>query len=110
MPCDTRLKPNQTISQRAEEVRRAVERLSKGLASGLVKVKIGPQGAVAFEGLSATERDGVTDNCLYRRVLVSGSALAKAKLTLAEHMAGRKIDKQAVAQGWHQHGSTWHKH
>lgn len=110
MPCDTRLKAGQTISQRADEVRRAVERLSQGLAAGRIKVKIGPQGAVAFEGFTDVERDGVTDNCAYRRLLVSGSALAKSKLTLAEHMAGRQIDKTAVAQGWHQHGSKWHKH
>ena len=52
MPCDTRLKPRQTIQQRKEEVRKAVERLSQGLAAGRVKPKIGPQGAIAFQSAS----------------------------------------------------------
>ena len=46
MVCDTRLREGQTISQRKEEVRAATEALSKGLAAGRIKVKIGPQGAV----------------------------------------------------------------
>lgn len=111
MVCDLRLKQGQSISQRADEVRRAVERLSQGLAANRIKVKIGPQGAVAFEGFTDQERDGISDNCAYRRLLVQGSALAKAKISLAEHMAGRKVDKTAVAQGYHHHGDgKWHKH
>lgn len=111
MVCDLRLKPKQTISQRADEVRRAVERLSQGLASNRIKVKIGPQGAVAFEGFTDQERDGISDNCAYRRLMVQGSALAKAKISLAEHMAGRTVDKKAIAQGYHTHnGKDWHKH
>lgn len=112
MPCDRKLKAGQTLQQRAEEVRKAVDRLSQGLANGRVKAKVGPQGAIAFDGLSEVERDGVTDACAYRRLLVSGSALAKAAITRAEQLAGRAVDKQIVGQGAHSHdgGKTWHDH
>lgn len=110
MPCDTRLKPRQTVQQRIVEVRAAVEKLSRGLAAGRIKPKIGPQGAIAFTDWLDSERDGVTDACAYRRLMVSGSALAKAAITRAEQLAGRTVDRQALAQGHHSHdgGRTWH--
>ena len=110
MPCDTRLKPRQTITSRKDEVRKVIERLNKGLTSGAIRVKVGPQGGVAFVGLSTEERDGVTDACAYRRIMVTGSALAKAAIARAEQLAGRTVDKAAVAQGVHSHdgGHTWH--
>jgi hypothetical protein len=110
MPCDTRLKPKQTIQQRAEEVRRVVSILDAALAAGRVKAKVGPQGAVAFEGLTGDERDGVTDACAFRRLMVSGSSLAKLAIQRAEMLAGRSIDKQVIGQGVHSHdgGGTWH--
>lgn len=112
MPCDTRLKPRQTIQQRADEVRRAVSTLDKLIAAGQVRVKVGPQGAVSFSAWSDSERDGVTDACAYRRLMVTGSALAKAKIAQAEQMAGRSIDRQVVGHGVHSHdgGHTWHDH
>lgn len=112
MPCDTKLKANQTIQQRASEVRAVVDRVSKGLASGTVRVKVGPQGAVVFTGLSNEERDNVTDGCIYRRVMATGSALAKNAIARAEQLSGRSINRQAIAQGAHSHdgGHTWHKH
>lgn len=112
MPCDTKLKQNQTIQQRAEEVRRAVVRFSAGLISGRVKVQVGPQGAIAFSGLTAEERDGVTDACAYRRIMATGSALAKAAIARAEQLAGRTVDRRVVSHGVHSHdgGHTWHGH
>jgi hypothetical protein len=112
MPCDTRLKPKQTLQQRAEEVRRAVARLSDALASGRVKARVGPQGAIAFEGFTDAERDGVTDACAYRRLMVTGSALAKAAIARAEQIAGRSIDRRVLTHGAHSHdgGHTWHDH
>jgi hypothetical protein len=112
MPCDTKLKPKQTIQQRAEEVRRAVGRIAEALTAGRVKARVGPQGAIAFEGLSADERDGVTDACAYRRLMVNGSALARAAIARAEQMAGRTVDRGVVAHGHHSHdgGRTWHDH
>lgn len=112
MPCDTKLKQGQTISERKEEIRQVVDRLSAALVSGAVKVIIGPQGAVAFAGLTAEARDGVTDACAYRRIMASGSSLAKLAIQRAEMLSGRKISQQAVAVGAHSHdgGATWHSH
>ena len=50
MPCDRRLKPRQTISQRAAEIRAATERLSAALVAGRVQVKIGANGVPVFTG------------------------------------------------------------
>lgn len=110
MPCDTKLKAKQTVAQRAEEVRKVVSKLGELLVSGRVKAKVGPQGAIAFVGLTDEERDGVTDACAYRRLMVSGSMLAKAAIARAEQIAGRTVDRQALAHGHHSHdgGKTWH--
>lgn len=110
MPCDTKLKTNQTVSQRVAEVRTSIARLDKLLASGQVRAKVGQQGAVAFVAWGDNERDGVTDNCAYRRIMATGSALAKAALTRAEQMAGRSVDRNVVGHGVHSHdgGKTWH--
>lgn len=112
MPCDRSLKKNQTLQERAQEIRKVVDLLGKGLANGRIKTRIGPQGAIAFEGLTEAERDGVTDACAYRRLLASGSPMALAAITRAEQMAGRTIDRQAVAIGAHSHdgGRSWHAH
>lgn len=112
MPCDTRLKANQTIQERATEVRAVVAKLDSLIASGRVKIAIGPQGAVAFSGVPEADRDGVTDACAYRRLLVQGSALAKVAIQRAELLAGRSIDRKVVANGHHSHdgGKTWHGH
>lgn len=112
MPCDTRLKPRQTIQQRVEEVRKVVSKVSDALTRGRVKPKIGPQGAIAFEGLDEAERDGVTDACIYRRIMVTGSALAKAAIARAEQLAGKSVNRQVIGQGAHSHdgGHTWHDH
>jgi len=112
MPCDTRLKPRQTIQERAAEVRKAVEKLSQGLAAGRIKPKIGPQGAITFVGFDGTDRDGVTDACAYRRIMATGSQQAKLAIMKAEQLAGRSVDRQALAQGHHSHdgGGTWHDH
>ena len=111
MPCETRLKPKQTIKERAAEVRAATERLNRKLAMGLVKPKVDrATGAIAFEGFADIERDGVTDACAYRRIMVSGSALAKAAIERAEALAGRSISREAITAGVHSHdgGETWH--
>jgi hypothetical protein len=112
MPCDRKLKRGQTISDRKKEVRKAVERIDKKLATGSAKVVVSKQGAIAFTGITDDERDGVTDACAYRQIMVHGSALAKAAIARAEQLAGRTVDKQLVGQGVHSHdgGHTWHDH
>lgn len=110
MPCDTRLRKNQTISERKTEVLAAVARIVKGLVSGRIRAQVGPQGAVAFSGVTNEERDGVTDACAYRRIMATGSSLAKAQIARAEQLAGRAIDKKVVGHGVHSHdgGRSWH--
>jgi len=103
MPCDRKLKQGQTIQQRADEVRKAVDRLAAGLAKGTVVPKVSPKGAIAFDGFTEADRDGVTDACAYRRIMVSGSAFAKQAILKAELLAGRGVDKQVVGQGAHSH-------
>jgi hypothetical protein len=111
MPCDTKLRQGQTISQRKEEIRQVVARIALGLTTGRIKARVGPQGAIAFDGLREDERSGVTDACAYRTLMVTGSALARAALARAEQLAGRSVDKQALAHGHHSHdgGKSWHR-
>ena len=112
MPCDTKLKPKQTIQERAVEVRRAVTALEAALAARKVRVKVGPQGAIAFEGWAEAQRDGVTDACAFRRIMATGTALARAEIAKAEALAGRSVNRQVIGQGAHSHdgGRTWHDH
>lgn len=110
MPCDTRLKPRQTLTQRKEEVRKRITVVDKLLAQRKITAKVGPQGAITFTGLSAEDRDGMTDACIYRMITRTGSAAAKMAIARAEQMAGRAVDRKVVAQGTHSHdgGATWH--
>lgn len=112
MPCETQLKPQQTISERATEVRAVVAKISAALASGKIKPLVSAQGGITFLGLTDQERDGVTDGCIYRRIMATGSATAKLAIARAEQRAGRTINRTAVAQGLHSHdgGVTWHDH
>lgn len=112
MPCDTRLKPWQTIQERAAEVRSAVSKLDARLKKRQVRVVVSATGAIAFSGWTEEERDGLTDACAYRRIMATGSALARAEIARAEQLAGRTVDRKALAQGHHSHdgGKTWHGH
>jgi hypothetical protein len=108
MPCYTQTLPNQTLTERKTEVRKAIDELAQLLARGVVKAKVGPQGAIAFEGWN--ERSRVTDACAYRQIMATGSMAAKLAVMKAEQLAGRKVDRKVVAQGVHSHdgGRTWH--
>ena len=118
MPCDTKFKNNyrnsgrrQTISERAAEVRQIAIDVNSLIAAGKVKPVVDKRtGAVAFQGLDDTIRDGATDACIYRRIMVTGSSLTKAKLAQAEAVAGRTVNKTALAHGVHSHdgGASWH--
>ena len=62
---------------------------------------------------STIRRDGITDNCAYRRIMgPTGSTADKLAIQKAEQLAGRTVNKVAVGQGVHSHdgGKTWHKH
>lgn len=110
MPCDTRLRKNQTLAQREREISEALARLERYLQTGTVRVQISPQGAVAFQGWSDPE--GVTDVCAYRTLALKNSWALKQAVARAETMSGKKVNPQAVAAGAHSHdgGRTWSKH
>jgi hypothetical protein len=112
MPCDTKLRKGQSLSQRKAEVREALAKLNQAIIAGRVKPVIGQQGAIAFAGWADEERSAVTDACAFRMLMTSGSALAKAAITRAEQLAGRSIDRRVIAQGTHSHdgGHSWHDH
>lgn len=114
MPCDTVRQSGQTLDQRKTQVREAIATLDRLLLRRQVRVVVGPQGAVAFQGqawesLKASSK--VTDACAYRRIMAQGSSLAKAEIARAEAMAGRTIDRRVVNSGVHSHdsGMTWGK-
>ena len=111
MPCDTRRKRGQSLSVRAAEVKKVVADVNSLLSTGKIKAVVDKKtGAVAFQGLDDNLRDDVTDACIYRRLMVSGSSLAKAAIARAEQIAGRSVNKEALAQGVHSHdgGDSWH--
>ena len=109
MVCDTRPRDaKQTLSQRKEEVRQAIQNLAKLLANGQLKAVVGPQGAIAFPGWVEGKSALVSDACGYRLVMATGSALAKQAIARAEALAGRGVSREALAQGIHMHGNHWH--
>lgn len=112
MSCDTMLQANQTLAQRKEQVRRAAQIIDQLIAARRVGVKVGPQGAVTFTGISDTDRAGMTDACVYRMLSRSGSAATKMALQRAEQLAGRAVSKAALHAGVHSHdgGSSWSTH
>lgn len=110
MACDTVRKPNQTLLERASEVERALRRLRAQLLSGAVRVKVAPNGAIAFVGWN--DRDGLTDACSFRVLSYQNSYELKQAVQRAETLAGRKVDPRAVLAGHHSHdgGKTWERH
>lgn len=110
MACETMRKPKQTIQERIAEIKAAIEALDKSLLRRKVKPVVGPQGAITFTGWDVKDRNGVTDACAYRRIMATGSALARAEIARAEQLAGRSVDRKVVGQGTHSHdgGQSWH--
>jgi hypothetical protein len=109
MPCDT-VNKGQTEAQRKLDVKKALAKLEAQLATGSVKVKVGSNGAVAFDGWKPDDRDRVTDVCAYRTLSASGSFALRQAVQRAEAQSGRKVNATAVAAGTHSHdgGKTWH--
>lgn len=125
MPCDTRPRRRRnprtkvrdgellTRKEIVAEAEQVVQKVQADLLTGKVKFKVGPQGAVAFEGITEDVRDGFSDVCIYRRIMASPtvSALVRAKIQQAELLAGRPVNKQIITAGVHSHdgGRTWHE-
>ena len=112
MVCDTRTLPGQTLSQRKDEVKGALRLLGDLIARGKVRPQVAPNGVIFFEGWLDQERGRVSDGCAYRLLMATGGSLVKAKIAAAEAMAGRGVNRQAVAQGLHTRdgGRTYHTH
>ena len=107
MACETMLKPQQTLLQRMEEVKRTLAKLEQRLTGGQVKVVIGANGAVSFAGWQ--DRDGVSDVCAYRALASGNSFALRRAIAAAEAMSGRRVNPQAIAAGIHSHdgGKSW---
>jgi hypothetical protein len=116
MACETRLKQRQTLAERKAEVKKVIYDVNSLIAAGRVKPVIDKlTGAIAFQGFDENLRDGVTDACVYRQLMISGSSLTKAKIAQAEQIAGRGVNRQALGAGIHSHdgGQTFgpgHRH
>jgi hypothetical protein len=115
MACDTwRASQQQTLTERKKEITSVIEKVAQEIVKGRVKPKVGPTGAIAFEGLDkVVDRRGIHDACVYRRIMATGSALAKQQLARAEQLAGRRVDAKALAGGHHAHfdangNAHWH--
>lgn len=111
MPCDTNLKNGETLASRGEKVKKALSRLEAALTQGRVKVRIAPNGAVAFDGWKGDDRDDVTDVCAFRTLTAQSSPALRVAVARAEAQQGRKVNPHAVAAGHHSHdgGKSWHK-
>lgn len=124
MPCDTvrrrrrwrqttkgrtAVEENVTAEQRTADVRTAMENLERQILRKKVKPVVGPQGAITFAGWTEEDRDGITDACAYRRLMISGSSISKAEIARAEQLAGRTVDRKVMTAGTHSHdgGRTW---
>lgn len=111
MACETIIRRKQTRQQRIAEVKKVIETVDKRLANGKVKAVVDKKtGAIAFAGLEASERDDVSDACIYRKVMQSGSTAAKLAIAKAEQLAGRTVSQTALGHGVHSHdgGITFH--
>lgn len=111
MPCDTNLKQGETLAMRGEKIKKALTKLEAALTTGKAKLKVGANGAIAFEGWKPEERDDVTDVCAYRTLTAQNSWALRQAVAKAEQLAGRKVSASAVAAGTHSHdgGLTWNK-
>jgi hypothetical protein len=92
------------------EVKRTLKRLETYLSAGRVRVGIGPNGAIVFQGWA--DRDDVSDVCAYRTLALENSWALRQAVARAEATSGRKVNPQAVAAGHHSHdqGATWSRH
>ena len=110
MPCSSMLRPNQTLQQRGDEIKLALKRLERYLATGSARIGIGTNGAVMFQGWR--DRDDVSDVCAFRTLLAENSWELRQAIARAEMTSGRKVNVNTVASGLHTHddGESWQKH
>lgn len=115
MACDTQPMKNQTLSQRKQQVKEIIAFTDELIRKRKVGIVVDKRtGAIAFTGMTPQERGNVSDACTYRLIMATGTASAKQAIARAELLAGRGVNKQALAAGIHSHdgGASWssHKH
>jgi len=112
MPCFTNT--NVTVAQKAKMLT-ALEQLQKSIGRGTVTIVVSKlNGAVAFNGWRAEDREGLSDICAYRALMSSPNMAPELRNALrkAQIMAGTPVSTRAIASGLHSHdgGSTWSRH
>jgi len=115
MACDTQPMKGQTLTERKTQVREIIAFTDELIRKGKIKIVVDKRtGAIAFDGMTPQERGNVSDACTYRLIMATGTVLAKQAIARAEQLAGRTVNRQALAAGHHSHdgGQTWssHKH
>lgn len=110
MPCDVTLAAGQSAEGRQAEIDQALGLLEAQLTRGLVRLVVGPDGAVAFQGWTDGGRRAIADVCAYRTLAARGSWPLRQAQAQAESLAGRSVDRAKVAAGIHSHdgGAHWH--
>jgi len=110
MACLASVSQGQTLTQRMSQVEKALSRLEQYLTQGRVRLVIGVNGALAFQGWA--DRDGISDVCAARSMSATSSWAFRQAVLKAEAMSGRKVNMKAVAAGMHSHdgGHTFGKH
>jgi hypothetical protein len=110
MACETtRSSRTQTLTERKAEIKEVLSFIDELIRKSKVRVIVDKKtGAVFFDGMTVQEKRGVTDGCAYRMLMATGSASAKQAIARAEALAGRGVNRQALAQGvhGHAHGGT----
>jgi len=111
MTCWTYVKPQQTKEERKREIQKATANIDRLIAARKVVVKVGPQGAVMFQGIPDDVRDGMADSCVYAGIMAKGSQAAKMAIQRAAQLAGVRVNEGAIKAGVHSHdGVTWSQH
>jgi hypothetical protein len=110
MACMTALSQGQSLAQRMTQVEQALKRLEQYIQTGTVRIGIGTNGALVFNGWN--DRDGISDVCAFRSLTATNSWVLRQAVLRAEGMSGRKVNPKAVAAGVHSHdgGKTWGQH
>ena len=110
MACESyRISNEQTEAERREEIDAAIAALEADIAAGKVTVRVGEQGAVAFEGWAAGAEKHIADSCAALTLQYQGSWAYTQAVQAAAAACGTTYSPAAVAAGIHSHdgGATW---
>lgn len=89
--CPICMRPREDAIAAKKRIKEVRERVERALLARAAKVKVSRiTGKVSFEGIATGD-----DEAIYRAIMVSGSALARAEIAKAEQLAGRSVNVQA---------------